>query len=197
MTQHAYNAQIAMAMLALVFMSSLAFVAGCAGDEESQDGGSKGYQVDRMAFPAINTVLVPSAKKDLFNSAKPNRDDADFLADFTTSITGLRAAVAARGVAQNSPEIGPTGVPFTPAVLAGALCPDVVNVDLGQTTGNSFTVTGSVPNETLGTSLKLNGRNLTDDVIDAALILILNNSAATDGIGAHTYQAAFPYLSAP
>jgi hypothetical protein len=189
MTQHAYNAQIAMAMLALVFMSSLAFVAGCGGDEEKKSG-SKGYQVDRMAFPAINTVLVPSAKKDLFNSAKPDRDNADFLADFTTTITALRTNVSTRGVTQNSPAL------VTDAGLADALCPDVVNVNLGATTGNVVTITGTAPTQTLMT-LTLNGRNLTDDVIDAALKLILNNGAATDSVGAHTYQAGFPYLSAP
>lgn len=69
--------------------------------------------------------------------------------------------------------------------------PDVVNVNLGITTGNSFTVVGAVPTQTL-TGLQLNGRNLTDDVIDAALILILNNGAATDAIGPKTYLGTFP-----
>ncbi|CAG0972904.1 hypothetical protein PLCT2_01459 [Planctomycetaceae bacterium] len=190
MSQHTYNAQIAMAMLALVFMCSLAFVAGCGGDEETKSGG--GFkQLDRMAFPAINTVLVPSAKKDLFNASAPSGDNAAFLADFTTTITALRTNVGGRGVTQNSPAL------VSDAGLADALCPDVVNVDLGATTGNVVTITGTAPTQTL-TTLTLNGRNLTDDVIDAALKLILNNGGATDGIAStKTYSGVFPYLNTP
>ncbi len=196
MTQAAYRAQIAMAMFALTLLAGITVLAGCSKDEDKKDSGPASRQIDRMAFPGINTVLVPSASKDIFNASYPRDDNAGFLAAFTTTITGLRANVAARGVTQNSPEIGPSGSPFTPAALADALCPDVVNVNLGITTGNSFTVVGAVPTQTL-TGLQLNGRNLTDDVIDAALILILNNGAATDAIGPKTYLGTFPYLNVP
>ena len=48
-----------------------------------------GTQVDRIGRPAINTVLIPSDRKDEFNAASP---DADFMAfgdDVNAAIAGL------------------------------------------------------------------------------------------------------------
>lgn len=106
MTQAAYRAQIAMAMFALALVG-ITVLAGCSKDEDKKDSGPASRQIDRMAFPGINTVLVPSASKDIFNASYPRDDNAGFLAAFTTTITGLRANVAARGVTQNSPELDP------------------------------------------------------------------------------------------
>ena len=44
----------------------------------------------------------------------------------------------------------------------------------------------------------LNGRNLTDDVIDIELNLVTNGAVTTDGVGPHTdLLGHFPYLGKP
>lgn len=44
----------------------------------------------------------------------------------------------------------------------------------------------------------LNGRKLTDDVIDAELALVSNGQVTTDKVGAHTdYLSSFPYVGQP
>ena len=44
----------------------------------------------------------------------------------------------------------------------------------------------------------LNGRRLTDDVIDISLALVTNGQLTTDMVGPHTdYLSHFPYLGAP
>jgi hypothetical protein len=44
----------------------------------------------------------------------------------------------------------------------------------------------------------LNGRKLTDDVIDISLKLVTNGQITTDGVGPHTdYLDHFPYLGQP
>jgi len=64
--------------------------------------------------------------------------------------------------------------------LADVLLPDILTVDLSKTT--AF----------------LNGRNLTDDVIDAELNLITNGVIKTDCVSNDsTFLSGFPYLGVP
>ncbi len=139
-----------------------------------------GVQIDRMAIPAINTALIPSDQKDAFNAGSPATDEADFRATGQATIEGLRAAVA--------PFLGDeTGGPLgdlAAADVAGALIPDIVTIDFANAV--------AFPN----------GRQLTDDVIDAALGIVLNRGGAAgiaDAIGANdkAFLGAFPYLAAP
>ena len=46
-------------------------------------------QIDRVGRPAINTVLIPAAKKDAFNSDSPDRDKAIYRADVKAALTAL------------------------------------------------------------------------------------------------------------
>jgi hypothetical protein len=67
-------------------------------------------------------------------------------------------------------------------VIANILLPDVLTYDVSDSHGF------------------LNGRKLSDDVIDAELALVTNHCAAasSDGIGAHSdYLSNFPYLGVP
>ena len=57
--------------------------------------GTGGSQLDRMAIPAVNTAVIPSAQKDNFNRGNPTTDVATFGATATTTIQGLRDAVNA------------------------------------------------------------------------------------------------------
>ena len=73
-------------------------------------------QVDRMGRPAINTVLIPAAKKDAFNAASPKDDVANYRADVIASITALGNGANAAG-------------------LADLLLPDVHTFDTTKATG--------------------------------------------------------------
>ena len=75
-----------------------------------------GNQVDRVGRPAINTALIPSAKKEAFNVGAPADDQASFDADVEASITGLSDAANA-------------------TALSAILLPDVLTYDSGNSGG--------------------------------------------------------------
>ncbi len=148
------------------------------------DTSSGGYvQVDRMGIPAINTALIPSAQKDAFNRADPANDVRDYQATAQGTIEALRKAV---GSVAGFPGEDNPGVPA--AALAQVLIPDVVTID--------FSKPVQFPN----------GRRLQDDVIDAAVGLVLNRGnplgggpGVSDAINANdvAFLSTFPYLAAP
>ena len=122
-----------------------------------------GTQVDRMAISAINTALTPGDQKDAFNAGSPATDAAQFQATGEATGDGLRAAVDAVLGPQDG---GPLG-DLTSAQVAGALIPDIVTID--------FSAPVVFPN----------GRQLTDDVVDTAVGIVLNRGGAagvSDGI---------------
>ncbi len=142
-----------------------------------------GSQIDRMGIPTINTVLIPTDQKDGFNTAGPVNDVADYRATGQATIEALRGAVGAVAgfPGEDSPGIAAD-------TLATILIPDVVTINFAQPV--------QFPN----------GRRLTDDVIDAALSLVLNRGdvlgggpAVSDGVNANdvSFLTSFPYLSAP
>lgn len=140
-------------------------------------------QVDRMAIPAINTALIPTAQKDAFNAAVPATDAAGFQTTVENQDQGLRTAVnAVLDPAIGAEDGGPAGN-LTAAQVADFVMPDVVTIDTTQPV--QFT----------------NGRRLQDDVIDTALKLVLNRShaAITDAISANdvAFLSAFPYFAPP
>ena len=140
-----------------------------------------GSQVDRMAIPAINTALIPSDMKDAFNRADPAADAADFRATGQATIDTLRGVVD--GLFGNAQDGGPLG-DLTSEQVATALIPDVVTIDFSQPV--------QFPN----------GRRLQDDVIDAALGVVLNRGGAAgigDAINGNdvSFSDSFPYMAAP
>jgi hypothetical protein len=159
---------------------SLAAVATACSDKKS---AKTFVQVDRMAIPTINTVLIPTASKDAFNDGSPGTDIASFRATGQSTITGLRNAV--NGVSGFPAEDAPG---ISAADLAAVLIPDIVTIDFSKTV--AFT----------------NGRRLNDDVVDAAVGLVLNRgnvlgggAGVSDGIDANdrTFSNTFPYLASP
>jgi len=140
-----------------------------------------GNQIDRMAIPAINTALIPSDQKDSFNKGNPGTDATAFQATGKTTIDGLRSAVdAAFGSAQDG---GPLGN-LTSEQVAAALIPDIVTIDFSKDV------------------VFPNGRRLQDDVINAALGIVLNRGGAagiSDAIDANdkAFGSSFPYLADP
>ena len=77
-----------------------------------------GAQVDRIGRPAINTVLIPSARKDEFNGAMPSNDPTGFGADVQASIESLNG-----------------GDVTLAATLTGILLPDVLTIDVSDASG--------------------------------------------------------------
>jgi hypothetical protein len=139
-----------------------------------------GVQRDRMAIPAINTALIPSDMKDAFNAGSPSTDATVFRAAAQAQVEGLRAAVLSVLGPENG---GPLG-DLDAATVAGALIPDIVTID--------FSAPVAFPN----------GRRLSDDVVNAALGIVLNRGGAagiSDAIDANdkAFSNTFPYLAAP
>ena len=124
----------------------------------SGGGGDSFSQFDRTAIPAVNTAVIPTESKDAFNFGDPATDEAEFQAIAMNQIAALRAAVAA------VPGFPPEDAPGLSAqAVAAVLVPDVLVVDFSQPT--------AFPN----------GRGLEDDVVDAALGLVLNRGDVLGG----------------
>lgn len=77
-----------------------------------------GTQFDRMGRPAINTVLLDGARKDVFNAGVPANDYADFHIEVEAKIASLNG-----------------GDTTTAAALAGILLPDLLTVDASSSSG--------------------------------------------------------------
>ncbi len=101
-----------------------------------------GNQVDRVGRPAINTVLLPAARKDEFNQADPVNDFAAFGADVEAAITGLSDATNATAL---TPVLLPDVLTFDTSSSAGFLngrhlADDVIDAELTLLTGSSTPV---------------------------------------------------------
>ena len=77
-----------------------------------------GQQADRMGRPAINTALIPSARKEEFNQGDPADDPAAFGADVRASIQSLNGGDAAHA-----------------DQVAGVLLPDLLTFDASNPNG--------------------------------------------------------------
>ncbi len=150
-----------------------------------------GTQVDRMGRPAINTVVnssgplvgAPTENKNVFNASEPKDDVANFT-DAVVSALQVFSSLDSEG-AYADEQAG---------ALAGVLLPDVLTYD------TSSAAVGP-----------LNGRTLTDDVIDIELRIVTggdplglfddrdaDGAINTDDIGPHDdLLSSFPYLGEP
>ncbi len=139
-------------------------------------------QQDQMARPAINTVFVSAADKDVFNTTAPSAQAAAFGTKFKNRLLALNAGYTNNALGQNAD------------AFTGLLVSDVLNV---STTG--------VTTFFDGTNV-LTGRALADDVIDVELLLIFGGPAGTsnpgltkDNVNANdkAFLTSFPYLASP
>jgi hypothetical protein len=140
--------------------------------------GKKFFNADRMGNPAVNTVLVPFARKDEYNQSTPADDAAGkFLPD-------LAATLGALGTDATN-----TGVLASVAVAKG----DLLHVN--RTVQN----TGPGGGNNAGAGFP-NGRRPADDVIDTLLFLVTNGLiTAGDHVDSNdrTFHGSFPYLATP
>jgi hypothetical protein len=128
-----------------------------------------GHQIDRMGRPAINTALIPAP-----GPANPTFNKDTFNTTLTSNDTIFRPTVIATLRSFNNPLAYST-------TLAGILLPDILTFNTSSS--NGF----------------LNGRKLTDDVIDIEFKLLLNNLGITTDCVSNdsAFLGGFPYLAAP
>ena len=131
--------------------------------------------VDRMAIPAIGTVLIPDGLEDAHNATHPAEHARFWRTDVRDALLGLS---------------GLDGTPYSEAeadTIAAVLSPDVVPYDPSSASGFAA----------------LNGRQLDDDVIDGALGIVtggfFGGSAVLDSdcVDANdvAFSSTFPYLA--
>jgi len=145
-------------------------------------------RVDRNGMPAVNTAVIPSARKDEYNSVDP-QDDVDglFVDDITATVTGLHDALDMQLM-----DLGLTPCAAADCVgqAAPLVVPDTIKIDPSMAAGFP------------------NGRQPADQVIDVTLaVLLLDltvheattlaalplNPAAND----KPFLDAFPYFAEP
>jgi hypothetical protein len=132
--------------------------------------GVGGTQIDRMGKPGINTIFLHTdATKDGFNAAEP----ADDVADYTDDVAGTTSAILQKAFGYTMADGDAHG-----ATVAGALLADTLVYD--TTTAANFGM--------------LNGRALTDDVIDIAYSVVLDGNVTSDCVASDSaFRASFPY----
>ncbi|MBD0833142.1 DUF4331 family protein [Aestuariibaculum sp. TT11] len=177
-------------LAALLIIPFLAY--NCSDDDDMKyemkwpDLSGTYVQEDQMGRPAVNTVFVSAASKDMFNVTIPSMQNASFQSMFQTNLEALSPAYANAG---DKNALGLDAAAFT-----GVLATDVLNVSLDGTT--TFYD---------GTNV-LTGRNLSDDVITVELLLIFggedfseNPGLSDDNVDANdkAFLASFPYLASP
>ena len=128
-------------------------------------------QVDRVGLPGINTIFNHTdATKEAYNRANPKHD----VRDYTDDVAGVVSLIT--GLAGTAADPDAYG-----AAVASKLMPDVITYN--TTTAAKFA--------------KLNGRALSDDVIDVALTVVANTPLSDCVANDSTFSATFPYLGAP
>lgn len=115
----------------------------------------QGHRIDRIGRPAINTVLIPSARKDEFNQSEPVDDLANFGDDVNASIFAL------------------SGDQDLADTLTAILLPDILTFDTSNPSGflNGRRLEDDVIDAEL--SLLTNGA-VTGDGVDANDVPFLN-----------------------
>ena len=110
---------------------------------------SEHHQVDRKGRPAINTVLIPSARKDEFNQTEPMDDLATFGDDVRAAITSLSDAANADAL---TPILLPDILTIDTSNAAGflngrGLADDVIDAELNLLTSGGLTGDGVDAND--------------------------------------------------
>lgn len=165
-----------------LLLSGGILISSCNKDDDMVADPVYYQQQDQMARPAINTVFVGTADKDVFNTTTPSTMGAAFQAKFKTQLLALNPGYTTNALGQTADQ------------LTTLLSTDVLGVSkTGVTTFFD------------GTNV-LTGRALADDVIDVELLLLFGGPAGTsnptltsDHVNANdkAFSASFPYLASP
>jgi len=126
-------------------------------------------QIDRMGRPAINTVFNHGDDKKTFNAIEPTGDRTTVTTTGKTFLANFEDVLQSFGYDAGGA-----------ASIAQILLPDILTFNFNNNAGF------------------LNGRKLTDDVIDIELNLVTKGAVTTDGVGPHTdLLDEFPFLGRP
>jgi len=138
-------------------------------------------QIDRMAVPAVNTALIPFARKNEYNASTPADDAAGkFAGDIVATLKALGTNATNIGILANV------------AVAHG----DILRLDL-NTPNTSVGFGESIT--TPGYSGFPNGRRPGDDTIDVLLYFIANQTPIGDSVNSNdvALPATFPFFALP
>jgi hypothetical protein len=151
-------------------------------DDDDDDRDGRFVQVDRMATPAVNTALIPFARKNEYNASTPVDDAAG---KFAGSIVGTLTSLGT-----NAKNIG---ILANVAVVKG----DYLRLDLSKpNTSVGFGENVTTPNYT-GFP---NGRRPGDDTINTLLYFIGNQNPAIQEAVNHNdvpLGSTFPFFAPP
>lgn len=105
------------------------------------DQNAKGGQIDRVGFPAINTVFIPKNRKNRYNEARPKDDVANYTRFLRSAFkaSGNTTATAKALAGALLPDI----LPFDPSAAGGflngrLLADDVIDAELGLLTAGAL-----------------------------------------------------------
>jgi hypothetical protein len=146
------------------------------GPDGNIHGSGRWVNADRQGFPAINTVLIPFARKREYNFSSPADDAAGrFAGDLVASLTGFGT---------NATNIG---------ILAGLAVAKGDMLSLDTSIANTGPGGGTNPQAAFP-----NGRRLRDDVIDTILFFVANQNTLGDSVNANDIPFAdtFPFFGA-
>ncbi|OEK02148.1 hypothetical protein BFP97_11710 [Roseivirga sp. 4D4] len=171
-------------LVALLFMGALTIgFTSCDNDDDNTPDIAAVYaQEDQMGRPAINTVFIQGARKDIFNVTIPSQMGAAFSTEMQDRLLALNAGYSTNALGLDA------------STFIGVLATDVLTVSLTGTT-TFFD----------GTNV-LTGRTLSDDVISTELLLIFGGPDGTANPGLtddhvdgndKPFLNTFPYLASP
>jgi len=171
----------------------------------------KWVQVSRLGNPLINEVIIPIAKKDMFNRTSPRGDAANF-GQFALNPEPARLlnALFDLGVKEtNRTDIVQallTGVPGLTKIGSKPAAADTLKLNLGVPPASSPNRFGVLAGDVAGFP---NGRRLADDVVDIELRVIAGALLPEDQGGKQiplgdgvdmndkSFRTAFPYVALP
>ncbi|WP_205511430.1 DUF4331 family protein [Longitalea arenae] len=165
----------------LLIATALSVFSAC--DKDDDDQTKTYYQTqDQMARPAINTVFVSAADKDVFNTTTPSAMNGLFASKFKSRLLALNPGYTTNLLGLNADQ-------FT-----NVLVTDVLNAST------------TAPTTFFDGTNVLTGRALADDVIDVELTLIFGGPSGTANPGLTSdhvngndkeFLPSFPYLANP
>jgi hypothetical protein len=134
-----------------------------------EDGPDAYTQIDRMGLPAVNTALILTANKDLYNADDPTaRNDGDYDVDVVTSLETLHLGIPDMQTADNTGlDDDLAALDLTPCSVGFASsCEDQIDPFI-HTAGDQ------IPLDTATPAGFPNGRQPSNAVIDILLAVLL------------------------
>ena len=149
--------------------------------DDTDTGMMASGQLDRMGRPAVNTALIPSARKDEYNQADDPTMWVDlFAADIEASLDFVDGLDMTDGNA----------LLMDSAALAGVLADDRLVID----TSASDCTDGYLAVET-GVADNCGGRTLEQDVMDATLAALVGSPVSDNVDNDSAFRSSFPFLA--